>query len=121
MDRPLDEEGRIRAQADAEWVWRALTVEPGVGIALLRVDGFVIYANRAMCEIWTPTGKETIEMTGRHVRDRFGPEMVADLLGVVQRVVERDEPIVRRAIFRGRQIESTHRKLEPPLANCHAT
>jgi DNA-binding CsgD family transcriptional regulator len=114
MDRSLDDESRARANADAEWVWRALTVEPGVGIALLRADGFVIYANRAMCEIWTPTGEETIEMTGRHIRDRFGPEMTADLLGVVGRVLEREVPIVRRAIFRGRQIESTHREMEAP-------
>lgn len=114
MQKPLDEESRIRAEADAEWVWRALTIEPGTGIALLRADGFVIYANPTMCEIWTPSGEDTVEMTGRNITDRFPTEVSADLLDVIKRTIESEKPIVRRMIFRGKQVESTHRAMDAP-------
>ena len=114
MDKPLDNESRARAEADAEWIWRALTVEPGVGIGLIRVDGFVIYANERMCEMWTPSGQDTLDMTGKNVRDWYPPVLVESLLDVARRVVEGGKPIVRRGIFRGRQIESTHRAMESP-------
>ena len=65
----LINDSRVRAHIDAEWVWRVLTIEPGAGIALVRADGFVIYANRTMCEIWTPTGEETLDMTGRNISE----------------------------------------------------
>ncbi len=114
MDQPLDDESRVPAHVDAEWVWRVLTIEPGTGIALIRADGFVIYANRTMCEIWTPTGEETLDMTGRNISEWYGPERTAEMLGVIKRVIESDVSIVRRAIFRGRQIRSTHRAMEAP-------
>lgn len=114
MEQLLDQESRERALADAEWVWRALTIESGAGIALVRADGFVIYANQTMCEIWTPTGEQTLDMTGRNISEWYGPERTAEMLGVIKRVIESDVPIVRRAIFRGRQIRSTHRAMEPP-------
>lgn len=114
MTQSLNEESRERALADAEWVWRALTIEPGAGIALVRADGFVIYANQTMCEIWTPTGEQTLEMTGRNISEWYGPERTAEMLSVIKRVIEGGVPIVRRAIFRGRQIRSTHRAMDAP-------
>ena len=36
------------------------------------------------------------------------------MLCVIKRAIERDIPIVRRAIFRGRQIRSTRRAMEAP-------
>ena len=84
MEQPLDDKSRARAHVDAERVWRVLTMEPGAGIALIRADGLVIYANRAMCEIWTPSGEDTMELTGRNIAEWYGPERTAELLSVIK-------------------------------------
>jgi DNA-binding NarL/FixJ family response regulator len=86
-------------------LWDLLRAEPGVGVISLCPDGRLLYVNRQAAQLYT--GDPDVDWQGRGIRDFFSEGAGKERLEIIDRVVERQEPVVLRHIRRGRQLQAT--------------
>lgn len=89
--------------------WEILQSQPGVGVAIVDVEGHVRYVNPQLQRIF---GWEERDPVGRTIRELEGPEFAAERLPIYQQVVQLRTPVLIRHIRQGRHTETTLWPLE---------
>ena len=95
-------------------LWSVVTADPGTGVAVIRSDGRFLFMNEASRLFWTPSGEPTMEWEGRTVYQNVPLEFADHVMGVIRKVTEQHKTVVDRTIWRGKQLMTTVRFLEPP-------
>ena len=95
---------------DCDSMWSGLTAVPGIGIAIVDPDGFVAYANSEINRLLRDDFSDSA--SGRHLRDLFPAEYVAERMEVMREVLMTGRPTLLRHIRGGRRIESMMCRVE---------
>jgi len=95
---------------DESLLWETLVSEPGIGVAVLSVEGRLLYVNEQSAQIFLE--RPASEASGKMLGELFPSEWVRERLELFDRVRRTGEPLVLRSIWRGRQIQSTFRLID---------
>lgn len=98
-----------------EQLWELLRAEPGVGVISVTKDGTLLYVNPQAARMYT--GDPDVEWRGKKVQDFYSKGAAQERLDIIQRVLEREQPIVLRHIRLGRQLQATFWPVDEHLDN----
>lgn len=101
MDETLSAEGP--AMPGGEAVWRSLVTEPTTGVSIIDRRGRVVYINREATRIFLGPDTSPEDIVGRDMRDLLPAAFYEERIGYVRGVLERDEPLLIRSMWRGAQ------------------
>lgn len=87
--------------------WEFFVDEPGVGVAIVNVDGQVLYANRQAIDILLGPDFDPEQVQSRTLHDLFPSEFAEERIELMRRATETGRPVVIRHIARGAQVQST--------------
>lgn len=96
-------------------VWEFLNSQPGVGVAVLDVNGVLQEVNPQMRWLFGWTGGSLV---GTSIGELEGPEFAAERLSVFRQVIASQTPAVIRHLRQGCQTETTLWPLDAPDAVC---
>lgn len=88
----------------------SLCADPGVGVAVVDLNGKVLFANTRSAEMLVQ--RPAKEAIGKSVVDMYPHESAQERLRLIRRVAETGRPIILRHIRFGRQVQSTMYHLE---------
>lgn len=101
----------VSDQPTRDALWEALEVEPNTGVAIVTLEGFMVYCNDAMARLLHGPNAQGKHYTGVPWQDLYPEEWVRERLSMLKQVEETGEPLMVRGIWRGRQTLSMVRKL----------
>jgi DNA-binding CsgD family transcriptional regulator len=93
----------LAASLPAEAVWSALVSEPGTGVSIFDIDGRCLFMSQSACDIFIGRGVRSEQVNGRHARDFFPEEWVAQRLVLLQTIRDSGDSRGIRTIWRGYQ------------------
>ena len=91
-------------------LWETLVSEPGIGVAVVSVEGRILYVNEQSATIFLE--RPASDASGKLLGELFPTEWVRERMDLIHRVSTTGEPLVLRSIWRGRQIQSTFRLID---------
>lgn len=88
---------------DVASLWKAITMEPGAGVTVVRMDGRILFANDEIAKVVVGPEGRGAGYIGKNLADLFPREWVQERLRLLEKVVTTGRPIVVRAIWNGVQ------------------
>ena len=99
----------------SEKLWELLRAEPGVGVISVAKDGTLLYVNPQGAQLYT--GDPNVEWRGKTIDDFFSKGAARERHDIIDRVLEREQPVILRQIRLGRQLQSTFWPVDEHLNN----
>ncbi len=84
-------------------VWAALASEPATGVSVITAEGRIVYLNEQAAEIFLGPKVKVTDAAGQTLDELYPPEFADERHRLVQRVIDDDQPVLFRAIWRGHQ------------------
>lgn len=84
-------------------VWASLISEPQTGVSVITADGTIVYLNAQAAEIFLGPKATVKDATGEHLAALYPPEFADERARLVRGVIDRDQPVLFRAMWRGHQ------------------
>jgi len=88
---------------DVASLWKAITMEPGAGVTVVRMDGRILFANDEIAKVVVGPEGRGAGYVGKNLSELFPREWVQERLKLLEKVVTTGQPIVVRAIWNGVQ------------------
>ncbi|MEM1027862.1 MAG: LuxR C-terminal-related transcriptional regulator [Planctomycetota bacterium] len=103
MTEPTAESGDASDLQAHGAVWAALASEPVTGVSVITAEGRIVYLNEQAAEIFLGPKVNVADAAGRTLEELYPPEFADERHRLVQRVINNDQPVLFRAIWRGHQ------------------
>lgn len=84
-------------------VWAALASEPATGVSVITAEGRIVYLNEQAAEIFLGPKVTVSDAAGRTLAELYPAEFADERERLVRRVIDDNQPILFRAIWRGHQ------------------
>jgi len=84
-------------------LWDSLTSDPLTGVSIIDAQHRLLYLNKQAAAIFLEQGIQPDQVTGKTLNEIYPPEFARERGRVVSEVIDRDQPVVFRAIWHGRQ------------------
>lgn len=84
-------------------LWQGLTSEPHTGVAIVALDGKLLYLNEQSATIFFGHGTHASQIIGKYLHEVFPRAWVEQRLALFRRVLVSGQPIMIRSIWRGWQ------------------
>ncbi|MEM7626023.1 MAG: LuxR C-terminal-related transcriptional regulator [Planctomycetota bacterium] len=84
-------------------VWASLVSEPQTGVSVITAAGTIVYLNAQAAEIFLGPRVTVEDATGAKLDALYPPEFADERARLVRGVIERDQPVLFRAMWRGHQ------------------
>jgi len=101
------------ATTDHDQLWELLRAEPGVGVISVCANGDLLFVNRQAARLYT--GDADNDWEGKNVTDYFSEGASKERLEIIEKVLDRQQPVVLRHIRLGRQLQATFWPVDEPL------
>ncbi|MEM6458602.1 MAG: LuxR C-terminal-related transcriptional regulator [Planctomycetota bacterium] len=104
MDRDRgQDEPALPADAGQTAMWRAMTTDPTTGVSVVCHDGTIAYVNEQSTRIFQKPGIGPEQVQGKKMHEVFPEEFARERMRIFRGVIERQRPVLFRAIWQGFQ------------------
>lgn len=103
MTEPAAESGDASELQQHGAVWAALASEPATGVSVITAEGRIVYINEQAAEIFLGPKTKVQDAAGRTLEELYPPEFAQERERLVRRVIDEDQPVLFRGIWRGYQ------------------
>ena len=100
-ENPLNELGASEPMLEA--VWGALTSEPSTGVALITLEGRLLYLNDQLARIFHGPDAKAEQYIGRTWADHMPDDWTKERIALLQRIRVSGKAVLLRNIWRGQQ------------------
>ncbi len=87
-------------------VWAGLVANPTSGVAVVTREGRILFVNERSALVFFGPDVAAGDITGQCMSDLFPEPWVQERLELFERIIDNQEPVMLRTIWRGRQIHS---------------
>jgi DNA-binding CsgD family transcriptional regulator len=84
-------------------VWDSLVLDPTIGVAIVREDGFTVYCNKRTAEIMGGDGATPEKFIGKPWSDYFPKDWIEERLRILAEIKRTGKPVLLRTIWHGKQ------------------
>lgn len=95
--------------------WDALSVDPTIGVTLVRDDGLILWCNEQAARLWKGAQAKASDYIGLKIRDIQPAEWAKEREETYARVKASGQPLVVRNIWNGKQLYSLMRPIKGSL------
>ena len=107
-------QGLLACEKFCDAAWSAFTMDPLLGVQLVREDGLVLYVNDQAADMVFGPGLKAAACIGKNARDFAPSGYVEERLAGLRTISSPDEVHIARSIIEGRQMVSTVRLVPTP-------
>lgn len=86
-----------------ETLWASITSEPHTSVAIVDVEGTLLYANEQAVRVYTNENTEPADLVNRHLSEFLPTDFVEERMAVFRRVAKDHKPRLIRSIWHGYQ------------------